>query len=299
MHENQYKQWYCSSFQLNALLCNLRPSLSSFLRYFLALSIFRLYFRFLVILCYWLLAILKLIKDSDARLMLLHGNRHIHIYLSLCGRNDAGMSVCLYNTCIRVYTNGRVCGVHVRVCELCSAPKRNANWNNIENENRKWNWESERFFIWSDIKCIIMERMRPPPPLPFHPSHSIRLRFAHITRILPICVVVDFKSFLYKLNKQIIWNHCNLILQMEFGWTGWYEMPATITASKAAVAVMMTITKTTTPATTTKAMETTIWKHQCTRKKPFTKKNEHPIKMSENRIFASLTTLEISKHTLL
>lgn len=34
--------------------------------------------------------------------------------------------------------------------------------------------------------------------------HSIRLRFAHITRILPICVVVDFKSFLYKLNKQII-----------------------------------------------------------------------------------------------
>lgn len=87
--------------------------------------------------------------------------------------------------------------------------------------------------------------------------HSIRLRFAHITRILPICVVVDFKSFLYKLNKQIIWNHCNLILQMEFGWTGWHKMRKTITVVVAAAAAATAAAEMTTTMTTTKTITTT------------------------------------------
>lgn len=101
--------------------------------------------------------------------------------------------------------------------------------------------------------------------------------------ILPICVVVDFKSFLYKLNKQIIRNHCNLILPMEYS-----------------VRVCV------------------VWVYLCVNdgrgdhgnataisKNLLPKKNEHPIKISENRIFAKLNCNRISKyiyihsHTLL
>lgn len=99
------------------------------------------------------------------------------------------------------------------------------------------------------------------------PFNSAGIRTYHT--ILPICVVVDFKSFLYKLNKQIIRNHCNLILAME------YDGREAIRA-------------------------------QCHTeidgKNLLPKKNEHPIKISENRIFASLTTPEFRNtytHTII
>lgn len=119
--------------------------------------------------------------------------------------------------CICLYKN--VCVIYVWLCI-----KRNANGNGIEkarerakiengNGNGKKEWNVGEFL--NGVSKVYNNGTKP---------HSIRLRFAHITRILPICVVVDFKSFLYKLNKQIIWNHCNLILQMKFGWTVWHKM---------------------------------------------------------------------------